>query len=41
MNLTIGPVISQTPLMPLPAVGALLGLLALSGGYVLRKRSRA
>lgn len=41
VNLTIGPVISKTPVMPLPAVGALVGLLALSGGYVIRKRMRA
>lgn len=40
VNLTIGSAISQTPVMPLPAVGALVGLLALSGGYVIRKRMR-
>lgn len=41
LNMTVGPVVSEAPLMPLPAVGALIGLLALSGGYVLRRRSRA
>jgi hypothetical protein len=41
LNLTIGPAISEAPVMPLQAVGALIGLLALSGGYVLRRRSQA
>jgi hypothetical protein len=38
LNLTIGPVISHVPVMPAYGVAALVGLTALSGAYVLRRR---
>jgi hypothetical protein len=40
LNLEIGPVVSHIPVLPIYGAAALVGLTALSGAYVLRRRNK-